>query len=134
MIALHMDLCVRKPVLGMSDKVRFKPACSATETSHKIEIGLIASLAMTISTKGITKALIRLHRCAGCSAPLLFAKTGFLPSRPILHTSFKDSSKVCSLTAGLKLTLLQTGSDFQIMWLIIQCYKYEIVICLFTGR
>ena len=26
----------RKHVFGVSDKVRFKPACSATETSYKI--------------------------------------------------------------------------------------------------
>ena len=29
----HMGRDERKPVFGVSDKVRFKPACSATETS-----------------------------------------------------------------------------------------------------
>ena len=33
-----------KPVFGVSDKVKFKSACSATETSWKIEILLIAIL------------------------------------------------------------------------------------------
>ena len=45
---------------GLSDKVRFKPACSATETNYKIEITRIASLDMIHSNKGITKVLIRL--------------------------------------------------------------------------
>ena len=34
---------------GFSDKVRFKPACPATETNYKIEITLIASLDMILS-------------------------------------------------------------------------------------
>ena len=29
----YLGLAARKPVFGVSDKVRFKPACSATETS-----------------------------------------------------------------------------------------------------
>ena len=29
----NMDLVATKPVFGVSDKVRFKPACSATGTS-----------------------------------------------------------------------------------------------------
>ena len=68
----NMDLHVTKPVFGVPDKVRFKPACSATETSLKIEISLVASLDMILSKKQIIKALIRLRRCAGWSAPVLF--------------------------------------------------------------
>ena len=44
----------------------------ATETSKKKEIALVASVDMVISKKRITKALIRLRKCAGLSAPLLF--------------------------------------------------------------
>ena len=33
MLIPKMGLVARKPVFGVSDKVRFKPACSATETS-----------------------------------------------------------------------------------------------------
>ena len=32
-ISAFMGFAARKPVFGVSDKVRFKPACSATETS-----------------------------------------------------------------------------------------------------
>ena len=71
-VGYNMCCDVRKPVLGVSDEVSFKLACSATETSLKIEIPLIVSLDMIISNKQITEALIRKHRCAGCSAPLLF--------------------------------------------------------------
>ena len=34
----HMSLVTRKPVLGVCDQVRLKPACSAIETSKRLEI------------------------------------------------------------------------------------------------
>ena len=67
-----MGLQVRKPVFRVSDEVRFKPACSSTEISYKIEISLIASLDMILSDKQIKKALIRLCGYIGWSAPVLF--------------------------------------------------------------
>ena len=67
-----MGLVATKPVFRVSRKARFKPACSATETSKKIEISLVASLDMILSKRRITKVLIRLHKCPGWSAPLLF--------------------------------------------------------------
>ena len=71
-----MGLVMRKPVFGVSDKMRFKPASSATETSQKIEIALEASLDMIVSNTPITKVLIRQRRCAGWSVPLLFTNNG----------------------------------------------------------
>ena len=70
-----MGLYATKPVFGVSDEVRFKPACSATETSLKIEFLLIVSLDMIFSTRRITKdALFGYNKgCGGWSAPLLFA-------------------------------------------------------------
>ena len=68
-----MGHVARKPVFGVSDKVRFKPVSSATETSCKIDILLVARLDMILSKKRITKALISLRGCAGWSAPVLFA-------------------------------------------------------------
>ena len=56
-----MGLLVRKPLIRVSDKVRFKPACSAKETSQKIKISLIASLDMILSSEQKTKLLVRLH-------------------------------------------------------------------------
>ena len=38
---------VRKPVFRVSDKVRFKSACSAKKNSQKIEIALVESLDVT---------------------------------------------------------------------------------------
>ena len=58
---------------GFPDKVRLKPVCAATESSYKIEILLVVSLDMILSKKWITKVLIRVRKCAGWSAPLLFA-------------------------------------------------------------
>ena len=69
----QMGLVRRKPVFGVSDKVGFKQACSATITCLKVEISLEASLDTEHSIKRKTKALIRLRGCAGWCAPLLFA-------------------------------------------------------------
>ena len=75
MVCLHrIGGDARKPVYGASNKVRFKQACSATETCSKIDILLVVSLDMILSNMQITKALTRLCGCAGWSAPLLFAR------------------------------------------------------------
>ena len=34
----HMSLVVRKPVIGVSDLVRHKPGCTATEDGKRFEI------------------------------------------------------------------------------------------------
>ena len=67
-----MGLDVRKPVFCVFEKARLKPVSSATETSYKIEISLVASLHMILSKKRIINALTSLRRCAGWSVPLLF--------------------------------------------------------------
>ena len=63
-----MTLVTRKPVFGVCDQIRLKPACSAIETSKGLE-----SRGIILSRRQTTKALIRLRGCAGWSAPLLFA-------------------------------------------------------------
>ena len=72
-ICVIMSHVTRKPVFGVCDQVRLKPAWSATETRYRLEISAIASIGIILSRQRITKALIRLHKCAGWSAPLLFA-------------------------------------------------------------
>ena len=49
------------------------PLKTGLTVARKLKFLLIASLEIIISNKGITKVLIRLCRCAGWSAPLLFA-------------------------------------------------------------
>ena len=68
-----MSLITRKHVFGVSDQVRHKPVCAATEASQSLEILDIASMDIILSNQRTTKALIRLRGCAGWSAPLLFA-------------------------------------------------------------
>ena len=76
------------------DKVRFQPACLATETCLKIEILLLASLDMILFNKRITRALIRLRGCAGLSlCSLQTQKTSFLTSRLILHCPWASCYK-----------------------------------------
>ena len=65
-----MSLAVTKPVFRVSEKTRLKPVSSATETSLKIEISLVTSLDIVLNKTRITKALIRLRRCAGWSVPV----------------------------------------------------------------
>ena len=60
----YMSLNATKPVFGVSDKARLKPACSATENSYKLEISPVASLDMILFKKRIIKALISLRKCA----------------------------------------------------------------------
>ena len=71
--APYIGFVTTKPVFGVSDKAILKPACSATETSWKTKVLLVASLVMVLSSKRITKALVRLRAYAGWSASLLFA-------------------------------------------------------------
>ena len=76
---------VKKPVSGVSNRVIFKLACSATETSLKIEISLISSLDMILYNKPITKGLIRLcimRRLVCAFVVHKPQKTGFLAARP----------------------------------------------------
>ena len=58
---------------GIFDQVRFKPACSTTETSYNCETLAVASIHIVLSKQRTTKVLIRLCGYAGWSAPLLFA-------------------------------------------------------------
>ena len=69
---IRMSLVTRKPVFGVFDQVRLKPACLAAETSWRLEISDIETGDIILSRKRTTKVLIRLHGCAGWSAPLLF--------------------------------------------------------------
>ena len=44
-----MSLVTRKPVFGVFDQVRLKPACSATVTCKRLEISAIASRGIILS-------------------------------------------------------------------------------------
>ena len=70
---LYMSLITRKPVFRVGDQGRLKLAYTATEARQGLEILDIASIDITLSKQWTTKAVIRLHRCAGSSAPSLFA-------------------------------------------------------------
>ena len=63
----YMGRNARKPVFGVnSDKMRFKPACSATKASWKTEILLVAIREMILSDERITKTLISLRGLRLC--------------------------------------------------------------------
>ena len=51
-----MPIRLKKPEFAFCDKGGFKQACSVTETSKKVEISLVASLDIILSSKRITKA------------------------------------------------------------------------------
>ena len=58
-----MGIDMTIPVFRVSDEVKQKPACSATETNKNNEISLVASFEMILSDKRLTEALIRLCGC-----------------------------------------------------------------------
>ena len=60
-----MSHVTRKPVFGVCDQLRLKPACSADETSQGLAILAIASRGVLLSCQQTTMVLIRLHGCAG---------------------------------------------------------------------
>ena len=69
----ELSLVTRKPVFGVSDQIRHKPACAATEASYSLEISDIETRDDILSGQRKLKVLIRLRGCADWSAPLLFA-------------------------------------------------------------
>ena len=54
-----MSLVTRKPVFGVYDQVRLKPACAATATSWRLEISDIEKGGILLSRQRITKMLIK---------------------------------------------------------------------------
>ena len=81
-----MNHDVKKPVM-VSDKATLKPVSSASETSLKIEISLVASLIYDMSQKQVTKALIKVGLRLCCWQTL---KTSFLALRPICSLSMNS--------------------------------------------
>ena len=73
---LQLRHVTRKSVFG--DQIRFKQACSAREARNHESLNLVIII-IILCRRRTTKVLIRLHRCAISSAPLLFAydKNGF---------------------------------------------------------
>ena len=56
---------MRKMSSGVSDQVRHKLACSATEASMRLEILVTETRDITLSRQRTVKALTRLSGCAG---------------------------------------------------------------------
>ena len=103
-----MDLNIRKPVSGASNKARPIRVSLATETSYKIGISLVASLDMILSKERMTKVLISLCRCAGWSAPLLFANSEDRFSRVKAHI-IGQLSFLLFFQHGVKCILLKSS-------------------------
>ena len=54
----QVSLVTRKPVFGVFDQVRLKPACSATETSYRLDISDLETRGIILPRQRTTKALI----------------------------------------------------------------------------
>ena len=83
----YLGLNGKKPIFGFPTKLDSNQSAPLQREAGKLKFHLVAILDMILSKKRITEALIRLRRCAGWSAPLLFAnplETGFLESRTFL--------------------------------------------------
>ena len=67
----HLSLVTRKPIFGVCDEGKLKPAYAATEA--RLESSDIETRSIILSRQRTTKVLSSLRGCAGWSAPLLFA-------------------------------------------------------------
>ena len=87
----NIGLDATKPDFGVSDKVRLKPARSATETSYKIESSLVTRLDIILSNKRITKGADQTARTRRlvCAFVVRKQEDRFLASRPIWFWSSK---------------------------------------------
>ena len=47
----NVSLVMRKPAFGVSDQVRLKPACSATEASYSLEMLDLASIGIILNSE-----------------------------------------------------------------------------------
>ena len=70
---IRKSLVMTKPVFGVCDQVRHKPACAAIEARKRLKNSDMETRSIILSRQRTTKALVRLRGCAGWSAPLLFA-------------------------------------------------------------
>ena len=69
-----MSLVTRKPVFGVCDQGRLKPACAATEARQRLEISDIETRGITLSRQRTTKTTVerRWSDCADGQADLRF--------------------------------------------------------------
>ena len=106
----YMSLVTKNPVFGVSNQVRLKSACSASETSHRLKILDIETRGIIISQQRITKTLIRLCGCAGWSAPLLFAYGKNRFSHDVTH--MKPDKRTYVIFCALDVHMLNPTSNW----------------------
>ena len=95
-----MSLLTRKPVFGVYNQVRHKPAYAATDARWRLEIWDIETRGIILSRQRTTKALVRLRGCAGRSAPLLFAYGKSRFCHDVAH--IRHTSKLPDATENFK--------------------------------
>ena len=103
-----MSHITRKPVFGVRDQLRLKPACSADETSLGLEISAIAKRGIILSRQQTTKA------------PLLFAYGINTFSHDVAH-----ALPFCETACGMLLTAPGKGalSFFSLFLQAMYCWK-----------
>ena len=94
---------ITRTVSGVGDQVWLKPSCSqrhklARDLKFRIHNG--NKRCYTIKAANNTKVLIRLHGCAGRSAPLLFAYGINRFSHDMAHISAGKSTQVPEVRVG----------------------------------
>ena len=87
---------------GVSDQVRLKLACSATDASMRLEILVIETRDITLSRQRTTKALIRLRGSHGPAhivhllPYIIRRKKGFNISKSFNPSQFWNSTQIVS--------------------------------------
>ena len=96
----NMSLVLRKPVFGVSDQVRHKPGCTATEDCYLLEISDLGSrgIVLSVQRKQRRWSASRLPRSWSASLFSHMQKAGFLTTRlisfpRIMHSLIQLTSK-----------------------------------------
>ena len=107
-----------KPFFWVSNKATLKPVCSATETSLKIEISLVACLDMIIS-KGVNQTVqisADLHLCCSPSPTKVFLES--YPRLGMSVTTQGGSGRQCVTGPGRNTSK----------------YRFVLLMCIVFGR
>ena len=102
LLVLYMSLITRKPVFGVCNQGRLKPACAVREAMLRLEISGIETRGIISTRQRTTKALNSLRGCAGWSVPLLFAYGINRFSHEVAHMSLQTCLALWSPRLGKK--------------------------------
>ena len=83
-----MSLVVRKPVFGVSDQVRHKPGCTATEDSLRLEISDLGSTISVAKAKALISCAVTGQLMMICVFVFAYAESRFSHNEAHMYMVF----------------------------------------------